>query len=180
MTRATFNPLSLLAAAALVWALVMLCAGLARAVEIPEQCRVRNIGPQCVYANLATLGRLHDIRSLASLSPRREARLEASDRNIREQLLDLNLVWRGRDHYDFDRSLLPLANSRGCIVSMKAGTPWMHGKSLGCHHSIILTRYDAEGVSFYCPDNPERIWNASRAWFDAGWRGSSLVFDQHD
>jgi hypothetical protein len=152
-----------------------------QAVELPESCRVKNIRGQCCWANLATLGRLHKIDCLEALAPRREgSHPDATDHNVRERLLDLNLVWRGRDHYDYDRRLLPLANTHGCIVSMRSGTTWMNGRSLKFNHSIILTRYDAEGVSFYCPDNPERIWNASRAWFDAGWRGNSLVFDRPD
>ena len=95
-------------------------------------------------------------------------------------MLDLNLVWRGHDTGSFNRRLLPLANSRGVMVSMRKGAPWLHGRSLQFNHSIILTRYDSDSVSFYDPDNPERIWRGSRDWFGLHWMGNSLVFDPQD
>jgi hypothetical protein len=95
---------------------------------------------------------------------------------VRAALHERSLLWRGRDHYSYDRTLLRLANTHGCIVSMKTGTPWLYGKALTWPHSIILTRYDANEVEFYCPNNPEQLWRKTRQWFDGNWRGNSMVF----
>jgi hypothetical protein len=182
MTRATFNPLSLLAAAALVWALVMLCAGLARAVEIPEQCRVSNRSGNCLWSNVATLGYTHGDKTLQRLAPGRKVIDDPgpNDERARSRLHRMGVIWRGYDHGDYSPKLLPLANSHGVIVSMRAGTPWLWGKSLTWNHSIILTRYDENEVEFFCPDNTQRQWRKTRQWFDGNWMGNSMVFDQHD
>jgi hypothetical protein len=164
---------------AVIIALLLTIASTTFAVELPESCRVRNRSGNCVFSNCATLGYRHNIKALQGLAPNRKV-IDAPgpvDDEVRARLHRLGVHWRGHDHGDYSRDLLPLANTHGVIVSMRRGTPWMWGKSLGCNHSIILTRYDAQGVAFYCPDNPQGIWRASREWLDYGWLGNSMVFD---
>ena len=166
---------------AILFAALLLTASV-QAVEIPEQCRVRNRGGRCVLSNCATLGYRHRIAALESLAPDRVIRGQEGplDHEVRRILHGLGVTWEGRDHRSYDRTLLPLANSRGVVVSMKRGAPWLWGKTLQFNHSIILTRYDADGVSFYCPDNPQRIWRAGREWFSVWWMGNSMAFDSEE
>lgn len=149
-----------------------------QAVEIPESCRVRNRGGRCILAGVATLGRLHKIPALESLAPNGVIQGDEgpSDNRVRQILHARGVSWRGHDHGSFNRELLPLANTHGCVVGMRAGTPWLGGRSLTWSHSIVLTGYDDEEVWFYCSDNPERLWRKTREWFDRGWTGSSMVF----
>jgi hypothetical protein len=159
-------------------AALLLLTGSVQAIELPEACRVKNRGGRCVLSNLATLGRVHQIAALESLAPNDiiQGPEGPFDDEVREMLNARGVHWRGRDHGSFDRTLLRLADTHGVVVSMKRGAPWLWGKSLGCNHSIILTRYQPDGVSFYCPDNPQRIWRASREWFTFWWLGNSMVF----
>jgi hypothetical protein len=150
---------------------------LAPCIDIPKECRVKNSGPNCVWANFATIGNCLHIPALQELADGNKVkRYKPGSDDLVRQRLSGKVNWRGHDHFSYKRDLLPLANEQGCIVSIRV-KPWSGDGYRGSMHSIILTRYDKEGVSYYCPDNPEHIWTASREWLDKVWCGNSLVFD---
>jgi hypothetical protein len=162
----------------LVW--LSLCA-MASAVDLPLNCRVANIEGRCFWANAATIGYRHRIPALQALAPRRIVQPwgYATDDGILRRLDAAEVRWRWHKLGSHYRGLLPEANRRGVIVSMKAGTHWFDDKYLWTLHSIILTKYDpaANVVEFYCPNSPAYTFKKSVDWFESGWAGDSIVID---
>jgi hypothetical protein len=145
-------------------------------IEIPPHARVRNIGPRCAWASIEAVGRARGIRPLQGLLAWRcRVAGAATDQAVNAQLSALGVRFRNEQHGTYNRATLEEANGRGCVVSMKRGTQWFPGRSLWAMHSIVLTSYDDQQVTFYCSDNPHLIFTRSRAWFDAGWAGNALV-----
>ena len=153
----------------------------ALAIDVPESARCLNQSGNCAWANLATLGHVHRIAPLQALAHRGRVipqNTSAIDENVTAKLNSLGVRHRLTQHGSYDRSLLSEANSRGCIVSCKAGATWCWGQRLTNLHSIVLTRFDENGVEFLCPNNPRgKPWRAGRGWFEDVWAGNALVVD---
>ena len=160
-------------------ALLMILCGTSAAIDIPPESRVRNIGPRCTWAAIETLARARTIPRLLGLLDRRTKTTgsqEGFDTLVEAQLESDAVPFINERHGSFNRDTLDrYANSHGIVLSMKAGTIWVTRTPLWGPHSIALTKYSADSVQFYCPNNPSKLWTAPRSWFDAGWMGNAIV-----
>lgn len=159
----------------LTLAAVLLLPSLGYALELPERCRVRNrIGGFCTFACLDALAHYHDIKPLRGILEAEVARCPQGSRGyddkVKDRLEALGVPFLLQRHGDYCRDLLErYAETRGCVVTLRAGNPW----SIGCH-SVTLLQYD-ERVKFYDPNRTWKIWTCGRDWFDHWWGGNCIV-----
>jgi hypothetical protein len=168
---------------------VLLLASSAAALELPERLRVRNCGGRCAWSCLETAANaLGDdrLRGLTNLRGglARDAH-KTYDRGttakIADQLDALGVRYHLDPDYTFDHDTLRrYAKSRGVLVSLFKGSLYLEGRTLSECHAVLLVDYRDDGVQFYCPDNPWRIWRGDRRWFDASWTGSAVVILEPD
>jgi hypothetical protein len=149
------------------------------AIDLPEACRVRNIGPMCAWASLDTLARANEVQDLVGVLEYRRANWPeelAYDGVIKAELDRRGVHYDFRNQYSYDRSLLyQYSVPFGVAVALKAGNP----HSIGCH-MIVVTHYDSKRVEFYDSSKPVRdgqpkTWRCGRPWFDQWWLGCSIV-----
>lgn len=154
------------------------------AIELPDDVRVANRGPMCVWASLETLGKLHGVEELNGLRDYRYTKRgsePAYDHVIKAELDRRGVEYKLTKQYSYDRKLLEqYANSHGVMVAFKAGSGW----SVFCH-AVTVISYDAERVEFYCSDKRLKngvpgMWKASRRWFDQAWLGGAVVIGRSD
>lgn len=167
------------------YAAVMLFAVPAFALDIPEVCRVRNIGGRCAWSCLQTAANVLGERRLFGLVNRRGGlRKDAYQTNdlgsvdkVGEQLASLKVshLIEPDGTYNYD-TLRKYAKSRGVMVTLFKDSAWLNGRKLQMAHAVLITDYDdKQGVKFYCPDNPQQIWHGPIEWYKASWSGSAVV-----
>lgn len=141
-------------------------------VDLPPETRIKNNGPNCVWACLDTLAHRHDILPLKGiLKERLKKNTLALDSEVEKELREHGTNYIIRKQFSFDRTLLETYTDQyGVSVSLKAGNSF----SRNCHQ-IIVTECGSERVRFYCPDNTHKIWTCGRSWFDTWWLGNSVV-----
>jgi hypothetical protein len=163
---------------------VLLLPSLGYALDLPERVRVRNCGGRCAWACLETAANaLGDdrLRGLVNLRGglSRDAHKTYDYGNtlkIADQLDALGVRYHiDRDYtYDFD-TLRKYANRRGVVVSLYEGSLYLEGRTLKECHAVLLTDFRDDGVKFYCPDSPWKLWRGELAWFRKAWTGSAVV-----
>jgi hypothetical protein len=147
----------------------------AGAVEIPEDCKVKNRGSFCEWCCLDTLGRIHKVEPLIGLLDKQCADyplgFPGHDILVRGRLKALGVRHIFQKTGDMRRDLFEkYANKYGVVSSIKYGNSYS-----GWCHAVIVTEYSDTRVGFYCPDNTHKIWRCGRSWWDANWDGHVVV-----
>lgn len=159
-------------------------AGSATAIDLPTQCRVRNIGGRCAYASLESAANAlgeHRLRGLVNLRGGLERNAhQTSDLGtidkIRAQMEALDVPCIIEPDYTWNyKTIHRYARSNGVMVAFYSGTPWLEGRTLKQCHAVLLVDASDTDVWFYCPDSPWRIWKGPMGWFEKHWTGSAVV-----
>jgi hypothetical protein len=153
---------------------VLIFAVSARAIDVPEECRVQNRGARCVAACVEVLGRVHNRQELFGyrdvggewLHPEKAAlHLEAVK-------VPYTLETIGTHNYE---TIKQHARPRGVMVTLRAGTQGLSGYQLKNHHEIIVTDCNRTHVWMFDPDWPYHGHCRTWEWFKAGWAGDAVV-----
>jgi hypothetical protein len=138
-------------------------------LPLPEDCRAKNIGPNCRWACIDTAVKLNKISCLRSKYRERWLITNgkigaATNEAVAEWIKDSNYVFDTDHNYDL---LAKYAETHGVVISFKAGTP-----GLG-FHTVFLIGY-GEYCYFYDSNDgivKERKLSFIKEW----WWGDSLI-----
>lgn len=146
-------------------------------IELPQWARTKNYGPNCLWACVNTLARLHDIHDHRFILADRIADhnirgyKDARDIHVEEYLKHIGANYKITQQKNKDKSLLEqYGSSYGVVVSFYKGfrPGWVS-------HAVLVIEYTDTSVTFWDPNFPTYTYKCTRRWFDYWWSGGSLV-----
>ena len=161
---------------------VSLACSITYGVEVPDACRVDNIGGRCTWASIETAGNVNGCQGTRGIVKLRLKKHRVTNDpgympTVRKQLDELGVRYVAHDDYKYDReALAKYANEHGAVVTIMPGNTHCGGP-----HSIYVTEYTDKIVRFYDPNRPLRgskaphLWTAQRKFFDKFWAGNFVV-----
>lgn len=148
---------------------------------ITRRDRIGNVDPgYCVWCSLEMLGRYHKIEALYGLL---ELRIEhnrkypgtsgGTSEGIRSQLQVLKVSYYEMVVHTYDKKWLKYAcdNGYGCMIAV-SGYPRPTS-----YHAMVLIDIDDNWVTFIDPNDIEKTFTKSMAWFDKHWDGYGLIVE---
>lgn len=137
-------------------------------LPLPEECRARNVGPNCRWACIDAAVKVNKIESL--FGKYREKWLAtsgaigpATNTAVQEWVKDTKHVFSADHNYD----LLTYADTHGVVISFKPGTPGFG------HHTVFLIGY-GEYCYFY-DSNDQIVKERKLSFIKEWWWGDALI-----